>query len=111
MILNRDEYYGKDQVIWSAPIEDLTDWTYHGVCYVVTVGFNLYAPDVVHKGDTFYLYAAEQNGAAVYVATSKNPIGSFTDPRVLVNEDGCIYVLLLFHSSILCWIRRWYGYH
>jgi beta-xylosidase len=102
MILNRDEYYGKDQVIWSAPIEDLTDWTYHGVCYVVTVGFNLYAPDVVHKGDTFYLYAAKQNGAAVYVATSKNPIGSFTDPRVLVNEDGCIYVLLLFHSSILC---------
>jgi len=106
---NRNEYCGKDQVVWSAPVEDLTDWTYHGVCYVATDGSNLYAPDVVQKGDTFYLYAAEQNGAAVYVATSKNPAGPFTDPiktdvgfdpGVLVDDDGRIYAYWGFtHQS------------
>jgi hypothetical protein len=95
------EYCGTDQVVWSAPVEDLTDWTYHGVCYESTDGSLLYAPDVVQKGDTFYLYAAEQNGSAIYVATSKSPTGPFTDPvkteigfdpGVLVDDDGRVYV-------------------
>jgi len=97
---NISEYCGKDYVVWSAPVNDLTNWTNHGVIYLPTDGSNLYAPDVVQKGDTFYLYAAEQNGGAVYVATSKNPTGPFTDPiktdvgfdpGVLVDDDGRIY--------------------
>lgn len=52
-------YCGKDQVVWSAPVDDLTNWTCHGVCYTATDGSILYAPDVIKKGDTYYLYAAE----------------------------------------------------
>ena len=95
------EYCGKDQVVWSAPLDDLTNWTYHGVCYESSDGSLLYAPDVVQKGDTFYLYAAEQKGSRVMVATSKSPIGPFKnpvkteigfDPGVLVDDDGRVYV-------------------
>jgi len=95
------EYCGPDQVVWSAPVEDLTDWTYHGVCYESSDGSFLYAPDVVQKGDTFYLYAAEQKGSSIVVATSKTPVGPFTnpvkteigfDPGVLVDDDGRVYV-------------------
>jgi len=97
----KTDYCGTDQVVWSAPVEDLTDWTYHGVIYESSDGSLLFAPDVVQKGDTFYLYAAEQRGSAVYVATSKSPTGPFTnpvkteigfDPGVLVDDDGRAYV-------------------
>ena len=93
-------YCGRDQVVWSAPINDLTDWTYHGVCYTASDGSVLYAPDVVQKGDTFYLYAAECCGGRIVVASSKNPAGPFTDPKptklgfdpgILVDDDGKVY--------------------
>ena len=29
----RAEYCGRDYVVWSAPVTDLTDWTCHGTCY------------------------------------------------------------------------------
>jgi len=96
----KTEYCGKDQVTWSAPIDDLTNWTYHGVIFESIDGSNLYAPDVVKKGDTYYLYAAQQNGGEIYVATSKSPAGPFTDPKrsyigfdpgVLVDDDGRVY--------------------
>ena len=60
----------------------------------------MYAPDVVQKGDTFYMYAAEKKGSCIMVATSKNPAGPFTnpvktelgfDPGILVDDDGRIY--------------------
>lgn len=93
-------YCGHDQVVWSAPIDDLTNWTCHGVCYTATDGSVLYAPDVVQKGDTFYLYAAEECGSRIMVASSKNPAGPFEnpiptklgfDPGVLVDDDGRVY--------------------
>ena len=93
-------YCGRDQVVWSAPVDDLTNWTYHGVCYTATDGSILYAPDVVQKGDTFYLYAAERQGGQIVVASSKNPAGPFTDPKptrlgfdpgILVDDDGRVY--------------------
>jgi len=96
----KTEYCGKDQVTWSAPVDDLTNWTYHGVIFESIDGSNLYAPDVVKKGDTYYLYAAQQNGGEIYVATSKSPAGPFTDPKrsyigfdpgVLVDDDGRVY--------------------
>lgn len=97
----KTEYCGTDQVVWSAPVSDLTNWKCHGVCYESTDGSILYAPDVVQKGDTFYMYAAEKKGSCIVVATSKNPAGPFTnpvktelgfDPGVLVDDDGRIYV-------------------
>ena len=29
----KTEYCGMDYVVWSAPADDLTNWTCHGVCY------------------------------------------------------------------------------
>ena len=96
----KTEYCGPDQVVWSAPVDDLTNWKCHGVCYTATDGGILYAPDVVQKGDTFYMYAAEAKGSRIMLATSKNPAGPFTnpvktelgfDPGILVDDDGRVY--------------------
>lgn len=27
--IERKHYCGRDYVVWSAPVDDLTDWTYH----------------------------------------------------------------------------------
>ena len=104
----RTEYYGEDYVVWSAPVTDLTDWTCHGVCYRAEDGSILYAPDVVQKGDTFYLYAAERKGSVIMVARSKTPWGPFTDPvktelgfdpGILVDDDGRVYAYWGFCAS------------
>ena len=96
----RTQYCGRDYVVWSAPVTDLTDWTCHGVCYRAEDNSILFAPDVVRKGDTYYLYAAEQQGSVIRVARSKTPWGPFTDPvktdlgfdpGVLVDDDGRVY--------------------
>ena len=71
--IEKSEYCGRDQVVWSAPVDDLTNWTCHGVCYTATDGSILYAPDVVEKNGTYYLYAAEAKGQRVMVAESRNP--------------------------------------
>ena len=93
-------YCGRDYVVWSAPLNDLTDWTYHGVAYKTHYDSVLYAPDVVKKGDTYYMYAAERAGSLVVVASSKTPWGPFEkpvetklgfDPGVLVDDDGRVY--------------------
>lgn len=105
----KTEYCGPDQVVWSAPVDDLTNWTCHGVCYTASDGGMLYAPDVVQKGDTFYMYVAEQKGSCILVAESKNPAGPFVNPRktelgfdpgILVDDDGRIYAYWGFcHSN------------
>lgn len=94
----RTEYCGRDYVVWSAPVDDLTDWRCDGICF--TADSILYAPDVVKKGDTYYMYAALNKGESIYVAQSKSPIGPFVNPRktdfgfdvgVLVDDDGRCY--------------------
>ena len=96
----RTQYCGKDYVVWSAPVTDLTDWKCHGVCYRAEDESILYAPDVVKKGDTYYMYAAEQKGSKIMVARSETPWGPFTDPvktelgfdpGILVDDDGRVY--------------------
>lgn len=96
----KTEYCGYDQVVWSAPVEDLTDWKCHGICYKSENNSILYAPDVVQKGDTFYMYVAEEKGSKIYVTSSKNPAGPFKnpvltelgfDPGILVDDDGSVY--------------------
>lgn len=98
--LEKNCYCGRDQVVWSAPVDDLTNWTCHGVCYTATDNSVLYAPDCVQKGDTYYLYAAECCGSRIMVASSKTPWGPFTnpvktelgfDPGILVDDDGRVY--------------------
>ncbi len=97
----KNTYCGKDYVVWSASVDDLTKWTYHGTAYETQYENSLlYAPDVVQKGDTFYMYAAERRGSLIVVASSKTPWGPFTnpvetklgfDPGVLVDDDGKVY--------------------
>jgi len=104
----RREYCGRDYVVWSAPVEDLTDWTCHGICYQAADGSVLYAPDVVQKGDTWYMYAAERKGSRIMVATAKTPWGPFEnpvqtelgfDPGILVDDDGRVYAYWGFCES------------
>ena len=104
----KTEYCGRDYVVWSAPAEDLTDWTCHGTCYRAEDNSILFAPDVVQKGDTYYMYAAEDHGSVIRVARSKTPWGPFTDPvktdlgfdpGVLVDDDGRVYAYGGFCAS------------
>ena len=98
--IEKDKYCGRNYVVWSAPVNDLTDWKCHGVSYETHYDSILYAPDVVKKDDTYYLYAAERCGSLVVVASSKTPWGPFEnpketklgfDPGVLVDDDGKVY--------------------
>ena len=87
----RTKYCGPDQVVWSAPVEDLNNWRYDGVIFesktdakgnLLNQGGEadvLFAPDiaVVTESDgtkTYYLYPNTQNGGRqTMVAKSKRP--------------------------------------
>ena len=91
----RTKYCGPDQVVWSAPVEDLNNWRYDGVIFesktdakgnLLNQGGEadvLFAPDiaVVTESDgskTYYLYPNTQNGGRqTMVAKSKRPDGPF----------------------------------
>ena len=49
----RSVYCGNDYVVWSAPVTDLTNWRCDGVAFCADN--ILYAPDVVKKGDKYYM--------------------------------------------------------
>ncbi len=104
---NLVQYYcGRDQVVWSAPVDNLKDWRLDGVIfenktnakgeylYADSVGDVLYAPDVtlVTAPDgtkTYYLYPNVQHDLrAGLIAKSSRPDGPFvtcnwdeTDPN------------------------------
>ena len=89
------EYCGRDQVVWSAPIDDLSNWRYDGIIFTVNKNANgetfdsvgtadvLYAPDialvVAPDGEkTYYLYPNDQAGGRNgLIAKSKRPNGPF----------------------------------
>ncbi len=89
------EYCGRDQVVWSAPVEDLSHWRYDGVIFSVNKNAKgepftpdsladvLYAPDVtlVTAADgtkTYYLYPNDQAGGRNgLIAKSNRPDGPF----------------------------------
>ena len=89
-------YCGRDQVVWSAPVEDLSDWRYDGIILSVDRNANgelldavdsladvLFAPDVTLVTDsngqkTYYLYPNNQaSGRNGMVAKSSRPDGPF----------------------------------
>lgn len=114
------EYCGRDQVVWSAPVENLNDWRFDGVIfesktdrdgnllYVNGQGDVLYAPDVTLKTGpdgkkTYYLYPNNQAwGRNGMVAKSDRPDGPFTvcnwdetDPLKTVGElrfDPAVFI-------------------
>ena len=89
------EYCGRDQVVWSAPVEDLNHWRYDGVILVVDKNAKgepfdsagtadvLYAPDVTLVTDadgkkTYYLFPNDQTGYRNgLIAKSDRPDGPF----------------------------------
>ena len=88
-------YCGRDQVVWSAPVEDLSQWRYDGVILVVDKNAKgepfdlagtadvLYAPDVTLMTDstgkkTYYLFPNDQTGFRNgLIAKSDRPDGPF----------------------------------
>lgn len=106
------EYCGKEQVTWSAPVNDLTAWRYDGIIFISDKnkdgkklnpkgdGDILYAPDVVEVvgkdgKKTYYLYPNNQAGGRLtMIAKSDRPDGPFivcnwseSNPRV---TDGVL---------------------
>lgn len=89
------EYCGKEQVVWSASVNDLNNWRYDGVIFRSVYGPDgrllnpdgkgdvLYAPDVALKigkdgKKEYYLYPNVQNsGREGLVAKSDRPDGPF----------------------------------
>ena len=91
----RTDYCGRDQVVWSAPVDDLSQWRYDGVILIVDKNAKgepfdsagtadvLFAPDVALKVEadgskTYYLYPNDQAwGRNGLVAKSSRPDGPF----------------------------------
>ena len=88
-------YCGRDQAVWSAPVEDLSQWRYDGEILVVNKNAKgepfdsagtadvLYAPDVTLVTDsmgkkTYYLFPNDQTGFRNgLIAKSDRPDGPF----------------------------------
>lgn len=113
----KDAYCGDDLVVWSAPVENLSDWRYDGVIFesiVEGTADTLYAPDVAvvkeNGKKTYYLYPNNQSwGRNGMIAKSDRPDGPFEvanwkngsttetdgilgfDPAVFVDDDGEVY--------------------
>ena len=91
----KDKYCGREQVLWSAPVDDLGNWRYDGVIFTSTKdadgnllnqsgeGDILYAPDIVETIDkdgqkTYYFYPNNQSvGREGMIAKSNRPDGPF----------------------------------
>lgn len=86
-----DRFCVRDYTVWSAPVDDLSDWTCHGVSYrreqdphsVNGKPVDLYAPDCVRGNDgKYYLYYCAMGPNAhpfgpISVAVGGGPAGPF----------------------------------
>ncbi len=92
------DYYCSDHyhVLFSG---DLRNWTLRENSFKSEL--TLYAPDMIRKGNTYYLYYDDPSGAE-WVATSDSPTGPFRngvriegpkgiDPNIFVDDDGQAY--------------------
>ena len=104
-------YCGRDQVVWSAPVENLNDWRFDGTIFELkqdaegkdifdgTIGDVLYAPDIAEKIEdgkkVYYFYPNVQGERGNVVCKSDRPDGPFTvcnwdpeNPRLAVGPFG-----------------------
>ena len=94
-----DDYCQNDYVCWSAPVDDLSDWKYHGQIYDITADplntdgkYCGYAPDVCcGKDGRYYLYYALNNHLAMSGAVSDCPSGPYDFLGHMKTVDGRIY--------------------
>lgn len=84
-------YCCHDYHVFSAPLDDLTEWTDHGVSFrsrnedggPADVPWStelLYAPDLIKRGDKYYLFFCLSDGSEG-VAESDSPCGPFVNAR------------------------------
>ena len=89
-------YCLNDYVCWSAPEDDLSDWSYEGVIYKRTDVNNnedcnscLYAPDVSCGSDgRYYLYYVDSCRSIVSVAVCDKPAGKYEFYGYVHYSDG-----------------------
>ena len=120
--------------VWSAPVNNLNEWTCHGVSFstrdvsghasdVDWTERELYAPDVVKKGEKYYLYAyiVDSEGCVAVSDKPEGPFklvskykynienhydkGTFIDPGVLVDDDGRVYIYCGYLGSYMAEIN------
>lgn len=121
-------YCGRNQVVWSAPVDNLNDWRFDGVIFENVRDANgnllnqegkgdiLYAPDVAlvvepNGKKTYYLYPNVQAGGRNgLVAKSDRPDGPFTvtnwskeNPTVTDGVLGLILPYLLM-MTVVCMV-------
>ena len=86
-------FCGPDHVVWSAPVEDLTDWRHDGVAFHISQLYgltftdeggeqiefhpeheHLYAPDVVYpQSKTYYMFLFTSKSHKMFAAESNRP--------------------------------------
>ena len=91
--------------IYSSPIDDLCQWTDHGVSFASRQGEGyfwngedtdglswsngrLYAPDVNKIGELYYLVVCNEECFCLGMALSKNPEGPFSPAQKILYDDG-----------------------
>lgn len=124
-----DTYCLEPYVCWSAPVEDLSDWTCHGVIYTgegdtlnETGKRLMFAPDVAEYRGKYYLYYGLDSSIAISVAVSDRPEGPYSfygnvhhrdgqilglkkgdaqqfDPGIFVDDDGRVYLYSGFSTT------------
>ncbi|MBQ8638489.1 MAG: family 43 glycosylhydrolase [Lachnospiraceae bacterium] len=121
--------------VWSAPVDDLNNWTCHGDIFHTRPDRDhpsdtdwtdnpLYAPDVVEKDGTYYLYCyiLWNRGCVAVADKPEGPFrllsqykydlpdnlveeGAFVDPGVLVDDDGRVYIYCGFERSYMAELK------
>lgn len=122
--------------VWSASVHDLNNWVCHGDIFHTRPDRDhpadtdwtdnyLYAPDVVEKDGKYYLYcfilfskgcvAVSDRPEGPFKLLSKYEYdvaeelvekGIFTDPGVLVDDDGRVYVYCGFQKSYMAELKE-----
>ena len=108
------EYCENDYVLWSAPVDDLSDWSCHGIVYRrsqdpdnIPGKSHMWAPDAVKGPDgRYYLYYGMDFINRVSVAVSRQPQGPYSYYGVVRYPDGTRYggkpgELLRFDPAVL----------
>ncbi|MBQ8952988.1 MAG: family 43 glycosylhydrolase [Clostridia bacterium] len=116
-----------DYEVWSAPVDDLTDWSCPGVAYRAKQdsdwnerrGYAMYAPDCVRGNDgRYYLYYALAGGGLftgnIHAAVSDRPDGPFAYHGCVRNPDGSpLTTFITFDPAVMNdegTIRLYYGW-
>ena len=89
-------YCMNDYVVWSAPLNDLSAWTSHGVTYRKTQDPSgdkklrqLWAPDVTRGPDgRYYLFYSLSDTGVLSVAVSDEPGGQYEFIGHVSHRDG-----------------------